>query len=468
MSRIDEGLISRLCKPIWAIAQDSLESLAATAQAEQFGKARMESVWDEIEELRTRNRGYALVNGCVAVVRVRGALIKEPDFYSVLFGESTYESVRDIVQAAIDNPAVRAIVLDVDSPGGTVDGAFELRNFLRAAGQIKPIYAYANGQMTSAAYLLSCDAKEIGAPIATVMGSIGVISMHADFSEMYKEIGIKITYLTAGEYKATGNAYEPLSDDAKAYIQERLNQMYSLFVDAVAEGRGMSVEQVLKMADGKIFLAQQALGLGMIDRIETDLSAFISHIIEQEEIVMNLDQLKKDHPEVYAAAKAEGAAEVKAECDAQKTAMQDQVAKLQQDNAAFQDEIKELKRKDAIRAERERQASMKATADGIFAEHLSRSAVPAHLHGKIKTYLDPSKFCDEASGEFNAETFKAAVVKEIAEWSAEDGVTGSVAGGGYTGRQGELGVHAGGVESEEDALVDSLLATVGQGKKKSV
>lgn len=461
MPHVNTDFVNRLCKPIWAITQNALEDWVAMAQTEKFNEAHLSgSLSEQFDAIRTRNDEYTLVDGGVAVVRVRGALIKEPDYYSVIFGESTYEGIRDIVQAALDDPRVRAIVLDVDSPGGTVDGVFELRNFLRAAGRIKPIYSYANGQMTSAAYLISGDAKEIGASIATVMGSIGVISMHADFSEFYKEMGIKITYLTAGKYKATGNAYEPLSSDARAYIQERLDHLYSLFVDVVAEGRGMSVEQVLKMADGKIFLAKQAVELGMIDRIETDLSAFISHIIEKEEIVMNLDQLKKDHPEVYAAAKADGAAEVKAECDAKTTAMQEQTAKLQQDNAALQGEVKELKRKDAIREEHERQTAMKAAADGIFAGCLAKSAVPVHLHGKIKAYLDPAKFCDEATGEFNVESFKTAVVKEIAEWSVTDGVTGSVAGGGYTGRQEEAGGNAGDAEAEEDALVSSLLTLV--------
>ena len=197
----------------------------------------------------------------------------------------------------------------------------------------------------------------------------------------------------------------------------------------------------------------------MIDRIETDLSAFISYIIEKEEFAMDLNELKTKHPDIYAAVKAEGAAEAKAEFDGQKTKMQEQIDQANQANASLADKVKDLERKDAIREERERKSAMKAAADGIITDVLAKSTVPVHLHGKIRAYVDPDKFCSAENGEFNADAFKAAVEKEAKEWSVE-GSTSSVAGGGYTGRK-ETGSEGAEVE---DAVVDGLLAMVGQGK----
>lgn len=448
-----EGLIERVCRPVWAITEDALNAMMITLQ----------SIGVDGDKLLSGARagvrqGYEVRNG-VAVVKVRGALIKEEDFWSVMFGESTYEGLRKTIQLALEDYSVRAIVLDVDSPGGTVDGALELADFMHAAAQVKPLYAFANGQMTSAALMISCSAKEIAAPRTAYVGSIGVISMHVDWSGMDEKMGVKVTYLTAGKYKAMGNDSEPLSEEARNYIQERLDQTYSIFVDTVARGRGMTTDAVLKMADGKVFLAEPAMAAGMIDRIETDLSAFISYIIEKEEFAMDLNELKTKHPDIYAAVKAEGAAEAKAEFDGQKTKMQEQIDQANQANASLADKVKDLERKDAIREERERKSAMKAAADGIITDVLAKSTVPVHLHGKIRAYVDPDKFCSAENGEFNADAFKAAVEKEAKEWSVE-GSTSSVAGGGYTGRK-ETGSEGAEVE---DAVVDGLLAMVGQGK----
>jgi signal peptide peptidase SppA len=432
---IAKGLIERFCRPAWAITPDALDAMMAQLPGD--------NLLSRIDGAGGRH-GYEVRDG-VAVVKIRGALVKEEDFWSAFYGESTYEGLRQTMQAALQDRSARAVLLDIDSPGGTVDGALELADFMHAAARVKPLYAFANGQMTSAALMISCSAKEIAAPRTAYVGSIGVISVHVDWSGFDEKMGVKVTYLSAG------NDSEPLSDEARDYIQERLDQTYSIFVDTVARGRGMSTEAVLKMADGKIFLAEPAVAAGMIDRIETDLSAFISYIIEKEEIAMDLNELKEKHPDVYAAAMGEGYAKAEAEFNGQKTEMQRQVDQANQANADLATKVKDLERKDAIREERERKAAMKAVADGIFSELLAKSTVPVHLHGKIRAYVDPEKFCSAESGEFDAEAFKAAVEGEVQEWSVE-GSTSSVAGGGYSGR----------AENDEDAVVSGLLKLVGQ------
>jgi signal peptide peptidase SppA len=322
MPKIDP--LHKLSGQPWAVTKKVLDALvhdiqhrgaapeASAAAVDAGGESPMARILASARDRRPR----ADVRDGVAVIRVRGALIKEADYWSWYFNESSYEGIRADIQAALDDASARAIVLDVDSPGGTVDGALELADFVHAAGAKKPIYAFANGQMTSAALKFASQAKEISAVRTAEVGSIGVRMVHIDFSGMDERLGIKITHLTAGKYKALGNDSEPLSEEAREYFQGILDRYYTIFVDTVARGRDMTAEQVLAMADGRIYVAEEAVEIGMIDRLDTDLSAFIDHIRKQEEIIMDLAQLKQDYPDLYAAARAEGEQAAKAEATA--------------------------------------------------------------------------------------------------------------------------------------------------------
>ena len=121
--------------------------------------------------------------------------------------------------------------------------------------------------MASAAYWMASGARRIAAPATAQVGSIGVISMHREFSKALEGAGVRYTILAAGHYKAAGNAVEPLSDEMRAYLQEGIDAVYELFLSAVEQGRGVSREKTLAMADGKIFIAGEALKAGLIDRI---------------------------------------------------------------------------------------------------------------------------------------------------------------------------------------------------------
>lgn len=321
MPKIDP--LHKLSGQPWAVTKKVLDALvhdiqhrgaapeASAAAVDAAGESPMARILAAARDRRPR----ADVRDGVAVIRVRGALIKEADYWSWYFNESSYEGIRADIQAALDDASARAIVLDVDSPGGTVDGVLELADFVHAAGAKKPIYAFANGQMTSAAIKFASQAKEISAVRTAEVGSIGVRMVHIDFSGMDERLGIKITHLTAGKYKALGNDSEPLSEEAREYFQAILDRYYTIFVDTVARGRGLTAEQVLAMADGRIYVAEEAVEIGMIDRLDTDLSAFIDHIRKQEEIIMDLAQLKQEYPDVYAAARADGEQAAKADSD---------------------------------------------------------------------------------------------------------------------------------------------------------
>lgn len=247
--------------------------------------------------------------GPLAVVEMSGVLAKEANWW---WGVASTRQIGEALLQAAKDPGVKGILLDVDSPGGTVDGTEELAGIVRAVAAVKPLYAYAGDLMCSAAYWIGSQAKEIGTQASAMIGSIGVIMTHVDWSGYDEQTGIDVTYLTAGHFKALGNAHESLSDEARDYLQQQLDDVYDLFLGAVATGRGVSREKALAMADGKIFLGRQALELGLVDRLESRAD-FINRIVQ--EVHMDLKTFKAEHAGVAEEYRAEVATELSAKAD---------------------------------------------------------------------------------------------------------------------------------------------------------
>lgn len=295
------GLIAKLFSEPWLIDESALDAIIR--QAARFDESMIRIA---MEQTGKQDPPPYQVKDGVAIIKIRGPLTKEPSFFSFLMGARTYSDI--VVQGwqAANDPAVDRIVRDIDSPGGTVAGAFEAAASWEEIAKIKPVSTFASGQFTSAALLIGSPGDEIATVSSTGVGSIGVVTVHADYSAMNERIGEKITYITAGKYKAYGNPDEPLSSDARAYFQKRLDRMYALFVDAVSRYRGMTTEQVVAAADGKVFLADQARELGLVDRIVANLDDYLKLLISEEEGNMDVNELRIKHPDLYAQVAKEG------------------------------------------------------------------------------------------------------------------------------------------------------------------
>lgn len=238
--------------------------------------------------------------GPIGVVSMAGPLSKHGDYW---WGISSMRQIGAGLLQACAAPSVRGILLDADNcPGGTVDGVEEVAAIAREVAEQKPLYVYASGLLASAGYWIGSQAKEICTHETAMIGSIGVLQTHTDWSGWNEQVGIDVTYLTAGRYKAIANPDEPLSDEARAYLQDGLDKVYGLFLEAVAAGRRVSAEQALAMADGKIFLGRQALELGLVDRLESR-AEYINRIVQ--EVHMDLAKLKAEHPGVVKDLRAE-------------------------------------------------------------------------------------------------------------------------------------------------------------------
>ena len=214
--------------------------------------------------------GYEVRNG-VAVIPVMGTMSPRMNLMAdVSGGVSSELLVRDVKAAAAD-PKIRGIVMQVDSPGGAVAGTQPAAAAVMTARQRKPVLALAEGTMASAAYWVGSAAEQIYLSSGTdQVGSIGVIMRQRDTSQAKAAAGIIDTEIVAGKFKNVGSDNGPLSDPDRAVLQDRVDQIYSVFVGDVARQRGTTVERVLSdMADGRVFIGQQAIDAGLADGVST-------------------------------------------------------------------------------------------------------------------------------------------------------------------------------------------------------
>ena len=293
----------------WALLPEALAELAHSAALELSGR-EVEALAPG-ENLRDEQAPYQLF-GRTAVIPVYGVLEKRADAWAWLFGGASTEGVRLALDTALADSRVSSVVLDIDSPGGSVDGTQELADHVRAnrqaSGGAKPIIAYANGTMASAAYWIGSAADRVVAGKTAQVGSIGVRMVHFDQSKMLDNMGVAATEIYSGKYKTAGSPYKPLDDESREYLQGRSDRYFTLFVGEVAANRGVAVAQILPLADGRVWIGAEALAAGIVDEIGTLESAI--NMAATKGAPMNKETLKANHPEVYQEILNEGATTV--------------------------------------------------------------------------------------------------------------------------------------------------------------
>jgi signal peptide peptidase SppA len=206
----------------------------------------------------------------VAIIPVYGVIAPRMNLLSDISGGATFEGLTIALNEALADKDIGTILFDIDSPGGSVLGATEFAAAMRQARDQKHLIAHAHYQMASAAYWPFAAAHEIVGSQSSVVGSIGVYSIHRDLSKALEQHGIKLTYISAGKYKVEGNDAEPLSEGAQAHIQGSVNSFYGRFVSDVAKGRGATVDAVRNgYGEGRVLNSDAALDAKLIDRVAT-------------------------------------------------------------------------------------------------------------------------------------------------------------------------------------------------------
>jgi signal peptide peptidase SppA len=268
-------LATRLFNRPLAILPDKAEIVMA-ALADRFGVTRLFRAdgtalamgdWDGDAGEPAEYKPYAMV-GPVAVIPVEGTLVHRLGSIYPYSGMTGYDGLRQLFAMAWDDAAVKAIVLDIDSPGGEVAGCFDLVDAISAARDTgeKPIRAILNESAYSAAYAIASAATHITVPRTGGTGSVGVITMHCDMSKALSASGMTVSILQYGARKADGANVAPLSKEAHERFQADIDTMGDLFVETVARNRGLTPAAV-KATEAGTFLGESGVAAGFADAV---------------------------------------------------------------------------------------------------------------------------------------------------------------------------------------------------------
>ena len=205
----------------------------------------------------------------VAIVTLVGEWVNRGAWVGASSGLISYEGFKYQMQMAAADPRTKAILLDLESPGGEAVGAFEAAEVVRRVAAVKPVTALVNGLAASAAYAIASAASRIITIPTGISGSIGVVLCHLDFSDYLKAEGVKPTLIHAGDHKVDGNPYEPLPDDVRADLQAEVEAFYGLFVQTVAAGRTNLSDKAIRATQARCFMGEEAVAAGLVDAVGT-------------------------------------------------------------------------------------------------------------------------------------------------------------------------------------------------------
>lgn len=213
---------------------------------------------------------YSVQNG-VGVISIRGSLTNSGSPYARYFGSTTYPDIRNALMYAVNDQEASSILLEIDSGGGSVAGMMETAQLISTIDKsVKPVYSYTPGNMASAAYALGVSGRSVYASQTSVVGSIGTLAIHTEQSKALKEAGIGVTVVRSGDYKALVNGVEPLTKVAEQQLQAQIDAIDRVFSGWVADKRQMTLSNLDTYAgQGREFVGQQAVSVGLVDSIET-------------------------------------------------------------------------------------------------------------------------------------------------------------------------------------------------------
>lgn len=250
------------------VKADDQTAASLPARASLFG--------NDLAQRHQRNgsQPYAMVDG-IAVIEIAGTLVHRGAWIGQSSGLTSYEGIAAQLQAAVADPGVRGIALDIDSFGGEVAGAFDLADRIRAARAQKPVYAFVAEHALSAGYVLASQADRIILPRTGAVGSIGVVALHTDMSGALDQKGIAVTLIHAGTHKVDANPYQPLPEAVHDQMQRELEVVRLLFTETVAAGRGDRLNHASALAtEAAVFRGADAIAAGLADDLADPVTAF--------------------------------------------------------------------------------------------------------------------------------------------------------------------------------------------------
>lgn len=293
----------------WAITQPALETILEIAEREN---EKPEAVAARLGR-ELQNTHTVIERDGVAVIPVTGPLFRYANIFTAISGATSYEILAQDFTVALDNPDINAIILNIDSPGGEVNGCAELANMIFAARGKKPIIAYASGDAASGAYWIASAADQVVASETSGLGSIGVVAVYRG-AKPDKNAPTTIEIVSS---QSPFKRLNPETDEGRAKLQTRIDAMADVFVNTLARNRGIETAKVLEQfGGGDILIGAHAVNAGLADRIGSlekliaEFSAssnsalnqrgFLLPVTIKKETVMDLPTLTQDHPALLA------------------------------------------------------------------------------------------------------------------------------------------------------------------------
>jgi len=274
-------LISEFLTTPWALMPERLQAMTAvltrwssdvSPSDETLFQINTDRVLRDTRKQFATDRAASNTGAGIAVLPLYGVVTQRGNMVDDISGpgSTSTQKFTSALRQVLADDTVGQILIDIDSPGGSVYGVAELAAEIVKARAQKPVVAVANSLAASAAYWIGCSAGEFYVTPGGEVGSIGVWQAHFDYSKALEEEGVKPTLISAGKFKVEGNPYVPLDREAQAFMQSRVDDYYNAFIKAVAKGRGVSVADVRDgMGEGRVLGADAALAAKMVDGIAT-------------------------------------------------------------------------------------------------------------------------------------------------------------------------------------------------------
>lgn len=265
---------------IWMGTQLAYETLARREKKYEFEKEawfpypdddQSDNQVDEVFGVKASRIGLTVMEkvGDTAVIKVHGSLTaKYSRWHSWFPGEVTsYEAIRDALQIAAEDEGSKSVLMDIASGGGMVSGLDMVTQVMRRVNAVKPVNGHTDRSAFSAAYWIMAGCRNVSASRMAEVGSIGTLAIVANMADPSNHYEMQYTVFREGEFKALGNPYEKLTEDAKAYIQKNIKEANQFFLEHVSQSRNLMVSESQVWAEGKTFYAREAVQNGLIDRI---------------------------------------------------------------------------------------------------------------------------------------------------------------------------------------------------------
>jgi signal peptide peptidase SppA len=270
-------LVCEFLSTPWAILPDRLAVMSGVIARWSVGQDAPPEVMDKVRAdavaIEARRGDAARAgNGAIAVLPFYGIAAQRTSAVDDISGSGlmSIDRFTQNFRAALADDSIGGILIDIDSPGGSVYGVMELANEIYQARSQKPVFAVANSLAASAAYWIASGASEFYVTPGGEVGSIGVFAAHQDLSKALEDKGVRTTLVSAGKYKTEGSPFGPLTDEARAAMQTRIDAYYGAFTRGVAKNRGVDVASVRDgMGEGRTLSAQAAKGENMVDGVAT-------------------------------------------------------------------------------------------------------------------------------------------------------------------------------------------------------